>query len=89
MGCFVVVLLLLIASFLVCSRDMCDGSAQMGRTSIKSTEARKACAAACIREKNPDEAAPECKGVTPMSEYKKCIAPAAKRIANECWRKCE
>jgi hypothetical protein len=60
-----------------------DGSTA---TDVRNNPCYRACATRMSA--HPDEIAPQCRNVTPASEYKKCIQGAAASIGDLCLKEC-
>ncbi len=98
MGCLVVVTILVILAFICMSGGRStrneppdaplgtdrDRNRQTG--DVQNNPCYRACATRMSA--HPDEIAPQCRHVTPASEYEKCIQGAAQSIADRCLKEC-
>ena len=97
-GCFVVLAIFIIAA-LVCMSGRHSDSLESPRyapvgtsagsgtsTDVQNNPCYRACATRMTA--HPDEIAPQCRNVTPASEYQKCIQGAAASIADLCLKEC-
>ena len=63
-----------------------SGSGNSTTTDVSNNPCYRSCATRMSA--NPDALAPQCRDVTPMSEYQKCIRGAAASISALCLREC-
>jgi hypothetical protein len=62
------------------------GSGRSTATDVQNNPCYRACAMRMTA--HPDELAPRCRNVTPVSEYQECIQGAAASIADLCLKEC-
>jgi hypothetical protein len=102
-GCIVVLVILVVLAFICMSGRSTNtptpdytpvtssGGSSSGSGSSTTTDVRNnPCYVACATRlsRNPDLVAPQCRNVTPRSEYEKCIQGAAASIADLCLKEC-
>jgi hypothetical protein len=63
-----------------------SGSGTSTSTDVRNNPCFRSCAERLSA--HPDEIAPQCRNVTPASEYQKCIQGAAASIADLCLKEC-
>jgi len=100
-GCLVVLAILIIAALVCVSGRRSDtslespgyapadtnaGTSTSTTTDVQNNPCYRACATRMSA--HPDEIAPQCRNVTPVSEYQKCIQDAAAAIADLCLKEC-
>lgn len=96
-GCLIVLAIFIIAALLCISGRRSETSfespdyAPVGTgagtgTDVQNNPCYRACATRMSA--HPDELAPQCRNVTPRSEYQKCIQGAAASIADLCLKEC-
>jgi hypothetical protein len=98
-GCIVVLVIFVVLAFICMSGQSTNtpnpdytpvtsggGSGSPTTTDVQNNPCYVACATRLSR--NPDLVAPQCRRVTPASEYQKCIQGAAASIADLCLKEC-
>jgi hypothetical protein len=84
--CLLVVVLFMILPVLCMSGGRSTQDYAPVGADVQSNACFRACAARL--SSHPDQLAPQCRNVTPESEYRKCISGAAQAIANLCLKEC-